>query len=123
MYAAFKLYAFGVLVFPPRRVHVLYSTCCCYCHIPCCCLHSQHACRLGEKSARLMRPSLFSTLASDPTLGRKLTQQLLGLLEQGVVKPQVHKVYPLSKAAEAQADLVGRHTTGKLLLRPDHLIE
>lgn len=30
-----------------------------------------------------MRPSLFSTLASDPGLGRKLTQQLLELVAQG----------------------------------------
>lgn len=78
--------------------------------------------RLGEKSVRLMRPSLFSTLASDPGLGRKLTQQLLELVAQGVVKPQVHKVYPLSRAADAQTDLAGRKTTGKLLLRPDHLL-
>ena len=48
--------------------------------------------RLGEQSVRLMRPSLFSTLASDPGLGRKLTQQLLDLVEKGVVKPEVHKV-------------------------------
>lgn len=68
-----------------------------------------------------MRPSLFSTLAANPTLSRSLTQQLLELVQQGVVKPQVHKVYKLSQAAEAQADLAGRRTTGKLLLRPDHL--
>lgn len=48
--------------------------------------------RLGEKSVRLMRPSLFSTLASDPSLRGKLTTQLLELVQQGVVKPQVHKV-------------------------------
>lgn len=32
------------------------------------------------------------------------------------------QVYPLSRAAEAQTDLAGRKTTGKLLLRPDHLL-
>jgi D-arabinose 1-dehydrogenase-like Zn-dependent alcohol dehydrogenase len=80
-------------------------------------------CRLGEKSIRLMRPSLFSTLASDPGLGRQLTQQLLDLVAAGVVQPQVHKVYPLSRAADAQADLAGRRTTGKVLLRPDYLVQ
>lgn len=42
-----------------------------------------YPCRLGEKSVRLMRPSLFSTLASDPGLGGLLTQQLLELVAQG----------------------------------------
>jgi hypothetical protein len=32
------------------------------------------------------------------------------------------QVYPLSQAAEAQSDLAGRRTTGKLLLRPDYLL-
>lgn len=61
-------------------------------------------------------------MASDPALGPRLTHDLLELVAQGVVKPQVHKVYPLSQAAQAQADLTGRNTTGKLLLRPDRLL-
>jgi len=81
-----------------------------------------YVCRLGEKSIRLMRPSLFSTLASDPSLRPRLTSELLQLVAAGVVRPQVHQVYPLSRAAEAQADLTGRRTTGKLLLRPDYLL-
>lgn len=66
-----------------------------------------------------MRPSLFSTLAAEPGLTRSLTDQLLQLVQQGVVVPDVHKVYPLAAAAQAQEDLAGRKTTGKLLLRPD----
>lgn len=78
--------------------------------------------RLGEKSLRLMRPSVFSTLESDPALARKLNNQLVDLLAKGVVKPPTSKVYPLSKASDAHADVVGRHNLGKLLLRPDHLL-
>ncbi|WIA35499.1 hypothetical protein OEZ86_003928 [Tetradesmus obliquus] len=77
--------------------------------------------RLAEKSARLMRPSLFSTLAAEPGLTASLTAELLQLVQQGVVVPEVHKVYPLSAVAQAQQDLTGRKTTGKLLLRPDTL--
>lgn len=36
--------------------------------------------------------------------------------------PLCLQVYPLSRAADAQTDLAGRTTTGKLLLRPDHLL-
>jgi NADPH2:quinone reductase len=79
-------------------------------------------CRLSEKSIRVTRPSLFSTLAADPTSFSTLSQQLLELVASGVVVPAVHQVYPLSQAAQAQADLTGRGTTGKLLLRPDHLM-
>jgi NADPH:quinone reductase-like Zn-dependent oxidoreductase len=78
-------------------------------------------CRLAEKSVRLMRPSLFSTLAADPGLTASLTAELLQLVQQGVVVPDVHTVYPLSAVAQAQQDLTGRKTTGKLLLRPDTL--
>jgi NADPH2:quinone reductase len=80
------------------------------------------SCRLGEKSARMMRPSLFSTLQAAPGLFKELTAELLELVAGGVVVPQVHRVYPLSAAAEAQADLTSRRTTGKVLLRPDALI-
>ena len=76
------------------------------------------SCRLGEKSLRLMRPSLFATLAADRALTGKLTAELLQLVGDGVVVPDIHKVYPLAKAGEAQADLEGRKTTGKLLLQP-----
>lgn len=65
-----------------------------------------------------MRPSLFSTLAADPSLTGTLTAELLQLVASGVVVPQVHKVYPLAQAGQAQADLEGRRTTGKLLLQP-----
>jgi hypothetical protein len=50
--------------------------------------------RLSDKGVRLLRPSLFSTLASDRSgqLQGDLTAQLLELVAQGVVKPHVHKV-------------------------------
>jgi len=74
--------------------------------------------RLGDKSLRLMRPSLFSTLAARPGLTAELSAELLSLIRQGVVVPEIHKVYTLSEAKAAHDDLEGRKTTGKLLLKP-----
>jgi NADPH2:quinone reductase len=65
-----------------------------------------------------MRPSLFSTLAARPGLTAELSAELLALVQQGVVVPQIHKVYSLAEAKAAHDDLEGRKTTGKLLLQP-----
>jgi len=44
--------------------------------------------------------------------------ELLGWIASGQVRAHIHRIYPLADAAEAQRDLEGRRTTGKLLLRP-----
>lgn len=75
-------------------------------------------CRLSEKGVRLTRPSLFTTLASRQGLFQELSTELLSLVQQGVVKPHIHKIYPLAAAAEAHKDLESRSTVGKLLLQP-----
>ena len=56
----------------------------------------------------LSRPDLFV-----PSLERTL-----GWIASGDLKLTIGAQYPLEKAAEAHADLEGRKTTGKLILRP-----
>ncbi len=45
-------------------------------------------------------------------------EQVLGWIASGELKLTIGAAYPLEKAAEAHADLEGRETTGKLVLRP-----
>jgi len=44
--------------------------------------------------------------------------ELLGAVAQGRLEIEVGEVYPLSEAARAHEDLIGRRTSGKLLLDP-----
>ena len=65
---------------------------------------------------------------SDPAVARALhghsrraglaRRRRLDWIAQGKLKLRIHKVYPLADAAQAQRDLEGRATTGKLLLVP-----
>jgi NADPH:quinone reductase len=66
----------------------------------------------------LTRPSLaHHCLTRDELLWR--AGDVLGWVASGKLKLRVEKVYPLSQAAQAQIDLAGRKTAGKLLLVPD----
>ncbi|HET7510912.1 MAG TPA: zinc-binding dehydrogenase [Solirubrobacterales bacterium] len=56
----------------------------------------------------LMRPDLLVPMIGD----------LLGALAAGDLKATIGEVYPLSEAARAHEDLIGRGTSGKLLLDP-----
>jgi NADPH:quinone reductase len=56
----------------------------------------------------LSRPELFV-----PSL-----EQTLAWIASGDLEPTIGARYPLERAAEAHADLEGRKTTGKLILRP-----
>jgi NADPH2:quinone reductase len=56
----------------------------------------------------LMRPDLLVPMIGD----------LLGALAAGELKATIGEVYPLSEAARAHEDLIGRGTSGKLLLDP-----
>ena len=56
----------------------------------------------------MQRPDLFV-----PSL-----EETLGWIASGDLKLTIGATYPLEKAAEAHADLEGRKTTGKLVLRP-----
>lgn len=53
-----------------------------------------------------------------PDLLRPSLERTLGWISSGDLKLTIGATYPLEKAAEAHADLEGRKTTGKLILRP-----
>jgi NADPH2:quinone reductase len=74
---------------------------------------------LNQKgSLFLTRPSLaHHCLTRDELLWR--AGDVLGWVASGKLKLHIDRVYPLSQAAQAQIDLAGRKTAGKLLLVPD----
>ena len=45
-------------------------------------------------------------------------EEILGWIASGDLSLTIGATYPLEKAAEAHADLEGRKTTGKLVLKP-----
>lgn len=73
--------------------------------------------KLSLKNLKIARPQLFPYIETREEFESYVTE-LFGLLRFGKLKVRVHKVYPLEEAAQAQQDLEGRKTTGKLLLRP-----
>ncbi|MEZ5365587.1 MAG: quinone oxidoreductase [Bryobacterales bacterium] len=73
---------------------------------------------LAQKgSLFLTRPSLFAYIAKRKELEER-AHDVLGWVAEGRVKLHIGQEYPLSEAAQAQIDLAGRKTTGKLLLIP-----
>nr|MTA36952.1 zinc-binding dehydrogenase [Actinomycetota bacterium] len=44
--------------------------------------------------------------------------ELFGLIAQGLIKPVIGEVFPLSQAGRAHREIVGRRTTGKVTLNP-----
>jgi NADPH2:quinone reductase len=72
---------------------------------------------LSQKgSLFLTRPTLANYTATIEELDWR-ANDVLNWLGQGKLKLHIHKVYPLSDAAQAHNDLESRKTTGKLLLR------
>jgi NADPH2:quinone reductase len=72
---------------------------------------------LSQKgSLFLTRPTLANYSATPEELDWR-AGDVLNWIGQGKLKLHIHKVYPLSDAAQAHRDLEGRKTTGKLLLR------
>jgi NADPH2:quinone reductase len=72
---------------------------------------------LSQKgSLFLTRPTLLNYTATVEELDWR-ANDVLTWLAQGKLKLHIHKVYPLSDAAQAHNDLESRKTTGKLLLR------
>jgi len=73
---------------------------------------------LNQKgSLFLTRPSLGHYVSDLKELHWRASD-LFKWIEQGKLKLQIHKIYRLEDAAEAQRDLESRKTTGKLLLKP-----
>jgi NADPH:quinone reductase len=73
---------------------------------------------LNQKgSLFLTRPTVAHYAATrDELLGR--SQELLGWVRDGSLRVRIDRQLPLAAAAEAQAELEGRRTTGKVLLTP-----
>jgi NADPH2:quinone reductase len=72
---------------------------------------------MQKGSLFLTRPSLAAYTATQEELDWR-AGDVLTWIAQGKLKIHVHKVYPLAEAAQAQRDLEGRRTAGKLLLIP-----
>jgi NADPH2:quinone reductase len=71
---------------------------------------------LSQKgSLYLTRPSLANYSTTADELDWR-ANDVLNWIGQGKLKLHIHKVYALADAADAQRDLEGRKTTGKLLL-------
>jgi NADPH2:quinone reductase len=71
---------------------------------------------LTAKNLKVLRPTVFNYLA-EPEEWEHYSTELKNLVENGQLKVNIHKVYPLSEYKQAAADLEGRNTTGKLLLK------
>ncbi len=76
---------------------------------------------LGELSKRgslfITRPSLFAYSAKREDLVH-MAAELFEVVGSGKVKIEVRQKYPLKDAAQAQADLAARKTTGSTILLP-----
>jgi NADPH2:quinone reductase len=74
--------------------------------------------QLSQKgSLYITRPTLGHYTVTREELEWR-ANDVLGWLAAGKLKLRIHKMYPLSEAAQAHRDLEGRKTTGKLLLAP-----
>ncbi|MGE3914561.1 MAG: NADPH:quinone oxidoreductase family protein [Hyphomicrobiaceae bacterium] len=51
-----------------------------------------------------------------PDQSREMLTRLLGAWEQGKLRPRLHKVFPLEKAADAFAEITARRVQGKMVL-------
>jgi NADPH2:quinone reductase len=72
---------------------------------------------LSQKgSLYLTRPTLGTYIAQRKDLEWRASD-LFDWIASGRLKIRIDKVYPLSEAAQAQRDLEGRKTTGKLVLK------
>ena len=63
------------------------------------------------------RPTLWHYIATRAELEGR-AGDVLGWAASGELKLRTEHVYPLTEAAQAQRDLEGRMTTGKILLEP-----
>jgi len=71
----------------------------------------------GKGSLFVTRPTLWHYIATRAELEWR-AGDVLGWTAKGVLKVRAEYMYPLAEAAQAQIDLEGRKTTGKVLLEP-----
>ncbi|EXJ55184.1 NADPH2:quinone reductase [Cladophialophora yegresii CBS 114405] len=72
--------------------------------------------RLTAKNLSIMRSTLMGYIVTRKEL-EYYANGVLDMVKDGKLKIKIHKVYPLAEARQAQEDLEGRRTTGKLLLK------
>jgi NADPH:quinone reductase len=73
--------------------------------------------RLSRGSFSITRPIVFHYVAAREALLRH-AEQVLARIADGRLRLRIDRKYPLEQAAEAQAALASRQTSGKLLLIP-----
>jgi len=71
----------------------------------------------GKGSLFITRPTLWHYIANRAELDWR-SGDVLGWASKGELKLRTEYVYPLDQAAQAQIDMEGRQTTGKILLEP-----
>jgi NADPH2:quinone reductase len=71
----------------------------------------------GKGSLFVTRPTLWHYIATRAELEWR-AGDVLGWASKGELKLRTEYVYDLAEAAQAQTDLEGRKTTGKILLEP-----
>ena len=71
----------------------------------------------GKGSLFVTRPTLWHYVATRAELEWR-AGDVLGWAAKGELKLRTEHIYPLAEAAQAQADLADRKTTGKILLEP-----
>jgi NADPH:quinone reductase len=71
----------------------------------------------GKGSLFVTRPTLWHYIATRQELEWR-AGDVLGWAAKGELKLRTEHLYPLAEAAQAQADLADRKTTGKILLEP-----
>ena len=64
-----------------------------------------------------MRTTLFNYVAAREEL-EHYSNELFQMMAVDKMNVQIHEIYPLKDVARAHADLEGRKTTGKLLMKP-----
>lgn len=74
--------------------------------------------RLSEKNIKLARPTLLNYVYT-PEEGYHYTTELFRLISSGELNILIHKTYPFTAEGvqEAQRDLTGGKTVGKLLIK------
>lgn len=75
---------------------------------------------LAPKSLFLTRPSLMQYNATRDELLQSAGEVFTSVVS-GILRVRVNRTYPLSKAAQAHADLESRKTSGSVVLIPDEL--
>lgn len=73
---------------------------------------------LQSKGSLYVQRPILGTYTRTPELLRDRAAALFELIAVGALDVRIGAVYPLEQARQAHQDLVGRKTTGKLLLKP-----